>query len=69
MRAGPTGTILKLAERTLAAANNRESEGAAPLRDQIRELKRVIDGSGLVGEIKSRKAVSYRKPGRTWTRK
>jgi excinuclease ABC subunit B len=38
-------TIKELEEEMLAAANNLEFEKAALLRDQIRELKRAIDGS------------------------
>ena len=40
-----TGTIRELEEEMLAAANNLEFEKAALLRDQIRELKRAVDGS------------------------
>ena len=38
-------TIRELEEEMLAAANNLEFEKAALLRDQIRELKRAVDGS------------------------
>jgi excinuclease UvrABC nuclease subunit len=44
----------------LTAANNLEFEKAALLRDQIRELKRALDGLQPVKEVK---AVSYRKSG------
>jgi len=37
-------TIKELEEEMLAAANNLEFEKAALLRDQIRELKRALDG-------------------------
>ena len=40
-----TATIRELEEEMLAAANNLEFEKAALLRDQIRELKRAMDGS------------------------
>ena len=39
-----TATIKELEEEMLAAANNLEFEKAALLRDQIRELKRALDG-------------------------
>ena len=38
-------TIKELEEEMLAAANNLEFEKAALLRDQIRELKRALNGS------------------------
>lgn len=44
----------------LTAANNLEFEKAALCRDQIKELKRVIDGSQPVKEAVARH-VSYRK--------
>jgi excinuclease ABC subunit B len=50
-------TIKELEEEMLAAANNLEFEKAALLRDQIRELKRAIDGSQPAGHAKP---VSYR---------
>jgi excinuclease ABC subunit B len=39
-------TVKELEEEMLRAANNLEFEKAALLRDQIRELKRALDGSG-----------------------
>jgi len=45
----------------LAAANNLEFEKAALLRDQIKELKRAIDGSQPVKETRTAKPSSYRK--------
>ena len=41
--------------------NNLEFEKAALLRDQIRELKRAIDGSQPAKDVKSAVGVSYRK--------
>jgi len=56
-------TIRELEEEMLAAANNLEFEKAALLRDQVRELKR-----GIEGKEPSRKPsngpVNYRKRGR-----
>jgi len=56
-------TILELEEEMVTAANNLEFEKAALLRDQVRELKRAIDGSATVkaGESANSKPVSYRK--------
>jgi excinuclease UvrABC nuclease subunit len=45
----------------LSAANNLEFEKAALLRDQIKELKRAIDGSQPVKETRTAKPTSYRK--------
>ena len=56
-----TQTINELESEMLAAANNLEFEKAALLRDQIRELKRAIDGSQLAREAKPVKSASYRK--------
>src|ERR1043166_2724706 len=56
-----TTTLNELEEEMLAAANNLEFEKAALLRDQIRELKRTIDGSRPAEETKAAGAVSYRK--------
>ena len=53
-------TIKELEEEMLAAANNLEFEKAALLRDQIRELKRAIDGSEPVNSAR-KPPVSYRK--------
>ena len=46
----------------LTAANNLEFEKAALLRDQIRELKRALDGSTT---LRSTEPVSYRTSRRT----
>ncbi|MEI6389798.1 MAG: excinuclease ABC subunit UvrB [Verrucomicrobiota bacterium] len=56
-------TIREIEEEMLGAANNLEFEKAALLRDQIRELKRTLDGSELVKQTESpdRKPVSYQK--------
>jgi len=54
-------TIRELEEEMLGAANNLEFEKAALLRDQIRELKRAVDGTL---PAKESKAGSYR-TGRT----
>jgi excinuclease ABC subunit B len=53
-----TETIRELEADMLAAANNLEFEKAALLRDQIRELKRTVDGSSAAKPVQS---VSYRK--------
>lgn len=55
-----------LYEQTLTAANNLEFEKAALMRDQIKELKRAIDGSQPVKEAKQ---VSYRKASRQRVRR
>jgi len=56
-------TIRELEEEMVTAANNLEFEKAALLRDQIRELKRGLNGSTAAKETKSpaSKPVSYRK--------
>ncbi len=59
-----TSTIQELESEMLTAANNLEFEKAALLRDQIRELKRAVDGSVPAKETKIPRQVSYRKPGR-----
>jgi len=51
-------TILEIEQEMLAAANNLEFEKAALLRDQVRELKRALDGE----PVKPSKTVSYAKP-------
>jgi excinuclease ABC subunit B len=56
-----TETINELESEMLAAANNLEFEKAALLRDQIKELKRAVDGSQPVRGVKAAKPVSYRK--------
>ena len=53
-------TIRELEEEMLRAANNLEFEKAALLRDQVRELKRSVDGPPAAGERGAR-AVGYRK--------
>jgi excinuclease ABC subunit B len=53
-----TTTIQELEEEMLGAANNLEFEKAALLRDQIKELKRAIDGSE---PAKSSQPASYGK--------
>jgi hypothetical protein len=47
----------------ITAANNLEFEKAALLRDQIRELKRAVDGAAeaKTGSTPSSKPVNYRK--------
>jgi len=59
-----TETIKELEEEMLTAANNLEFEKAALRRDQIKELKRAIDGSTPAKEARVARPVSYRKPGR-----
>jgi excinuclease ABC subunit B len=56
-------TVKELEEEMLGAANNLEFEKAALLRDQIRELKRALDGSESPKQAKAGAArpVSYRK--------
>ncbi len=56
-----TETINELESEMLTAANNLEFEKAALLRDQIKELKRALDGSTPVKEAKAPRRVSYRK--------
>jgi len=56
-----TETINELETEMLAAAEELKFEKAALLRDQIRELKHMMDGSK---PEKERKPVSYRKPGK-----
>ena len=51
-------TIKELEEEMLAAANNLEFEKAALMRDQIRELKRSLDGGAPAANAKSG-VVSY----------
>ncbi|HEX5220560.1 MAG TPA: helicase-related protein, partial [Verrucomicrobiae bacterium] len=58
-----TETINELESEMLAAANNLEFEKAALLRDQIKELKRAIDGS-QPGKNTANKPVTYRASGR-----
>jgi len=56
-----TETINELESEMLTAANNLEFEKAALLRDQIKELKRAIDGSQPAKQAAVAKPVSYRK--------
>jgi excinuclease ABC subunit B len=58
-----TETIQELEDEMLAAANELKFEKAALLRDQIKELKRMIDGDRPAGEAKPPTA-SYRKKAR-----
>jgi excinuclease ABC subunit B len=58
-------TIREIEQEMLAAANNLEFEKAALLRDQVRELKRALDGQ----PVKASKTVSYGKPGKERPRK
>ncbi|MGO8838845.1 MAG: excinuclease ABC subunit UvrB [Limisphaerales bacterium] len=53
-----TETVKELESEMLAAAENLEFEKAALLRDQIKELKRMLDGGAPAKEMKP---VSYRK--------
>jgi len=55
-----TETINELESEMLTAANNLEFEKAALFRDQIRELKRAIDGSQPVKETRVARPVDYR---------
>jgi excinuclease ABC subunit B len=62
-----TTTIQELEEEMLAAANELKYEKAALLRDQIKELKRMLDGGAPAKEAKP---LNYRKktrPGRART--
>ncbi|HEY9172731.1 MAG TPA: excinuclease ABC subunit UvrB [Verrucomicrobiae bacterium] len=54
-----TETINELESEMLTAANNLEFEKAALLRDQIKELKRAIDGSAPTKHTAAAKPVSY----------
>jgi excinuclease ABC subunit B len=56
-----TETINELESEMLIAANNLEFEKAALMRDQIKELKRAIDGSQPAKDAKGSGSVSYRK--------
>ena len=51
-------TIRELEQEMVAAANNLEFEKAALLRDQVKELKRTLEGS------KTTKPINYPKPRR-----
>jgi excinuclease ABC subunit B len=60
-------TIKELEEEMLTAANNLEFEKAALLRDQVRELRRTMDGARPDTDHKPGKAssVNYRRKGRS----
>jgi excinuclease ABC subunit B len=58
-----TETVKELEEEMLAAANNLEFEKAALLRDQIRELKRAVDGSEPAQGVK-KQPVTYGRSGK-----
>jgi excinuclease ABC subunit B len=55
-----TETISELETEMLTAANDLKFEKAALLRDQIKELKRALDGPQPAKEVKS-PTVNYRK--------
>jgi len=59
-------TVKELEQEMLTAANNLEFEKAALLRDQIRELKRTMEGGVSAKEKagQTAKPVSYKKPKR-----
>ena len=54
-----TETINELESEMIAAANDLKFEKAALLRDQIKELKRALDGPQLAKE--KSQTVNYRK--------
>jgi excinuclease ABC subunit B len=56
-------TIQELEQQMLAAAEELQFEKAALFRDQIKELKRMMDGSQTAGETRAR-PVSYSKKAR-----
>jgi len=60
-------TVKELEEEMLTAANNLEFEKAALLRDQVRELRRTMDGARSDPDQKAAKgsSVNYRKRGRS----
>jgi excinuclease ABC subunit B len=58
-----TETINELEDEMLAAANELKFEKAALLRDQIKELKRMMDGSQPAKDVKAQSA-NYRKKAR-----
>jgi excinuclease ABC subunit B len=51
-------TVKELEEEMITAANNLEFEKAALLRDQVRELKRSLEG-GMTGEQTPAQSISY----------
>ena len=59
-----TETLRELEQEMVQAAGNLEFEKAALLRDQIRELKRRVDGAELKSPGLTEKAVRYSSPGR-----
>jgi excinuclease ABC subunit B len=64
-------TVKELEEEMLTAANNLEFEKAALLRDQVRELKRTMEGAQSVADGKPGKApqVTYGKRSKTGSRR
>jgi excinuclease ABC subunit B len=58
-----TETLRELEEEMLTAANNLEFEKAALLRDQIKELKRMLSGGKETSSTPAQ-SVSYKKSGR-----
>ncbi|MSU57875.1 MAG: excinuclease ABC subunit UvrB [Pedosphaera sp.] len=56
-----TETIKELEDEMLTAANNLEFEKAALMRDQIKELKRAIDGSQPAKESPTARPITYGK--------
>ena len=59
-------TIKELEEEMLTAANNLEFEKAALLRDQVRELRRAMEGGSAAKDAKNspQASVNYRKGGK-----
>jgi len=62
-------TIRELEEEMVTAANNLEFQKAALLRDQVRELKRAMEGGKPAEKVAGSKPVSYSKPRRGSARK
>src|SRR5690606_15418705 len=54
-----TETIRELEEEMLAAANNLEFEKAALLRDQVKELKRTLDGVAMASPGAAGRVTNY----------
>lgn len=54
-------TIRELESEMIEASNNLEFEKAALLRDQVKELRRTVDGAGVATGGASTKPVSYKK--------
>jgi len=63
-----TETIRELEEEMLAAANNLEFEKAALLRDQIKELKRTLDGVAMASPGAAGRVTNYGQSTRAPTR-